>query len=86
MGIEPTARYSRATGFEDQGSHQTPIASGIGRTVSDFEGLPTCCGLPSNHLHDRSTFFGNPNNRSVVKAFGMQQGENLIDTSWPDGD
>ena len=27
MGIEPTTRYSRATGFEDQGSHQTSIAS-----------------------------------------------------------
>ncbi len=27
MGIEPTARCSRATGFEDQGGHQTPIAS-----------------------------------------------------------
>ena len=27
MGIEPTARFRRATGFEDQGSHQTPIAS-----------------------------------------------------------
>ena len=28
MGIEPTARCSRAAGFEDQGSHQAPIASG----------------------------------------------------------
>ena len=27
MGIEPTARCSRAAGFEDQGSHQAPIAS-----------------------------------------------------------
>ncbi len=27
MGIEPTARFGRATGFEDQGDHQTPIAS-----------------------------------------------------------
>src|SRR5207249_3978371 len=28
MGIEPTARCSRAAGFEDQGSHQAPFASG----------------------------------------------------------
>jgi hypothetical protein len=27
MGIEPTARFGRAAGFEDQGGHQTPIAS-----------------------------------------------------------
>ncbi len=27
MGIEPTARVRRATGFEDQGSHQTPFTS-----------------------------------------------------------
>ena len=27
MGIEPTARFRRAAGFEDQGGHQTPIAS-----------------------------------------------------------
>ncbi len=27
MGIEPTARVHRATGFEDQGSHQTPFTS-----------------------------------------------------------
>ena len=27
MGIEPTARFGRATDFEDQGDHQTPIAS-----------------------------------------------------------
>ena len=27
MGIEPTARFWRATGFEDQGGHQTPITS-----------------------------------------------------------
>ncbi len=27
MGIEPTARCWRASGFEDQGGHQTPIAS-----------------------------------------------------------
>ncbi len=27
MGIEPTTRVERATGFEDQGGHQTPIAS-----------------------------------------------------------
>jgi hypothetical protein len=27
MGIEPTARSWRATGFEDQEGHQTPIAS-----------------------------------------------------------
>ena len=27
MGIEPTTRLTRATGFEDQGGHQTPIAS-----------------------------------------------------------
>ncbi len=29
MGIEPTARFWRATGFEDQGGHQTPIASSV---------------------------------------------------------
>ena len=28
MGIEPTARGERATGFEDQGSHQAPFTSG----------------------------------------------------------
>ena len=33
MGIEPTARLWRATGFEDQGGHQTPIAS-INYTIS----------------------------------------------------
>ncbi len=27
MGIEPTARGHRATGFEDQGSHQTTFTS-----------------------------------------------------------
>ena len=27
MGIEPTPRVMRDTGFEDQGSHQTPNAS-----------------------------------------------------------
>ncbi len=27
MGIEPTARFWRATGFEDQEGHQTLIAS-----------------------------------------------------------
>ena len=27
MGIEPTVRFWRATGFEDQGGHQTPVAS-----------------------------------------------------------
>jgi hypothetical protein len=27
MGIEPTARYSQAFGFEDQGSHQASVAS-----------------------------------------------------------
>ena len=27
MGIEPTTRCWRATGFEDRGGHQTPIAS-----------------------------------------------------------
>ncbi len=27
MGIEPTARFWRAAGFEDQGDHQTSIAS-----------------------------------------------------------
>ena len=27
MGIEPTARFGRATGFEDRGGHQTPLAS-----------------------------------------------------------
>ena len=29
MGIEPTARGHRATGFEDQGSHQTPFTSKV---------------------------------------------------------
>ena len=27
MGIEPTSRVRRLTGFEDQGSHQTPFTS-----------------------------------------------------------
>ena len=27
MGIEPTARCSRANGFEDREGHQTPVAS-----------------------------------------------------------
>ncbi len=27
MGIEPTTRFRRAAGFEDQEGHQTPIAS-----------------------------------------------------------
>ncbi len=27
MGIEPTPRVMRDTGFEDQGGHQTPNAS-----------------------------------------------------------
>jgi hypothetical protein len=35
MGIEPTARCSRATGFEDQGSHQASVASAIRLTYSD---------------------------------------------------
>lgn len=30
MGIEPTTRrLRRVTGFEDQGSHQTPVASSL---------------------------------------------------------
>jgi len=33
MGIEPTARCSRATGFEDQGSHQASIASEVGLSL-----------------------------------------------------
>jgi NAD(P)-dependent dehydrogenase (short-subunit alcohol dehydrogenase family) len=35
MGIEPTARCSRATGFEDQGSHQTSNASAAPAIVLD---------------------------------------------------
>ena len=27
MGIEPTTRFGRVSDFEDQGSHQTPVAS-----------------------------------------------------------
>ena len=27
MGIEPTVRFGRTTGFEDQEGHQTPFAS-----------------------------------------------------------
>ena len=27
MGIEPTTRVQRVTGFEDQGSHQAPFTS-----------------------------------------------------------
>ena len=29
MGIEPTTRVQRVTGFEDQGSHQAPFTSSI---------------------------------------------------------
>jgi NAD(P)-dependent dehydrogenase (short-subunit alcohol dehydrogenase family) len=36
MGIEPIARCSRAVGFEDQGSHQAPIASTARHTASLF--------------------------------------------------
>jgi len=31
MGIEPTPRVMRDTGFEDQGGHQTPNASNLHR-------------------------------------------------------
>ena len=43
MGIEPTARFRRATGFEDQGSHQTPIAS----TASGWHGRGPLATLDS---------------------------------------
>src|SRR3954468_19258569 len=46
MRIEPTARCWRATGFEDQGGHQTPVASG---SASDY--------LPSGRFQALRRYF-----------------------------
>ena len=36
MGIEPTVRCSRTTGFEDRGSHQAAIASVLTKCLAQF--------------------------------------------------
>ncbi len=41
MGIEPTIRLTRITGFEDQEGHQTPIASPPARIARPITGRKT---------------------------------------------
>jgi hypothetical protein len=53
MGIEPTARCLRATGFEDQGSHQASIASEISFTVTVEERHARAPLFLSPAQHDR---------------------------------
>ncbi len=42
MGIEPTTRVQRVTGFEDQGSHQAPFTSNMKDYTNGREGDERC--------------------------------------------
>lgn len=61
MGIEPTTRVQRVTGFEDQGSHQAPFTSRLQFTLMSPQAAhitgpyrdPSCIEM----LHQRHNVF-----------------------------
>src|SRR6476620_1886952 len=79
MGIEPTARFWRATGFEDQGGHQTPVASDLLRRSVRCEHDPAvaaalCVFDPIEIFEKRDRVFS----RDPERGAGLTCGERRL--------